>query len=583
MNTPLPSEERVRWRYMNAKQILCYNVGARDTRVKAARRFGKTDGTIAPFCIRITSSMPQGAGLWVGNSRKQLFTRTVPATNSAIERMFNLKEGRDFWWGQPPAKLGIPKPIVKPKDWSHVISFKNGFVWHLISLEVKGSANSMTVNSIIADEARFLRKEKLDAEVMPTLSGITHPTNHPGFTLENPYYKSTLFVSDAALTQRESWLEKEEEKCTKEIQQELERISNLLTGKNLTPKQQLEAMIWLKTPAGIKKLNKLRSQCFAYFSFSTLDNIDVLGKDYILKMKRDLPPVVFAISILNLPKIKTSDGFYSNLNIEKYHGYTPDDCPAIEMSLKKKIASRELSGSRIETDYETVDFAELQSVKNCTLDGDLMPFLPLEIAFDYNANINWVVTGQEYTFEGVPSLMTLSSMYVKNERKLRELCQDWCKYYAPHKSTCNVVHYYYDATAKQGSYAIAGVQAFWEVVMEELTARGWNVVGHDLGRPMEHPLKHKEINDAFRGVSNPYPRFNEDNNKALIVAMENTGVRVGTRGFEKDKSKEKYVETEFDPLELRTDGTDAWDTLFLGVKFYKSSMLSCVAPRVSGR
>lgn len=556
--------------YMNDAQILCYNIGARDTRLVAARRFGKTDGSIAPSVKRVTESMPRGAGIWVGNSRKQLFTRTVPASIAAIERMTGLKEGQHFWWGQPPSHLGIPKPIIKPKDWSHCISFYNGFVWHLVSLEVRGCANSMTVNFIIADESRFLRKDKLDSEVMPTLSGITHPTGHPGFTEANPYYKGTLFVSDAALTQRESWLEKEEEKATPEI---MKQIEEMVKYANKYP-------FLLNSKKFVDKLMALRCKCFAFFSFSTLENIQVLGKDYIAKMKRDLPPVVFAISILNMKKRQSCDGFYSNLDIEHFHGYTPAECPAIEASIKKKIASTVLGGQKL-CEYETVDFGELQKVNNCTADGDVKPFLPLHIAFDYNANINWVVTGQTYVFEGIDSLMTLSSMFVKNERKLRELCHDWCKYYAPHKKTSNTVYYYYDSTAKQGSYAVQGVQAFWQVVKEELTNAGWNVIGVDMGRPMEHRLKHKEINDAFRGVSSPFPRFNEDNNKSLIIAMENTGVRVGPKGFEKDKSKEKYVETEFDPLELRTDGTDAWDSLFLGVKFFRYNISGVGMPRRS--
>jgi len=42
--------------------------------------------------------------------------------------------------------------------------------------------------------------------------------------------------------------------------------------------------------------------------------------------------------------------------------------------------------------------------------------------------------------------------------------------------------------------------------------------------------------------------------------------------LEKDKSGEKYAETEKDQLEYRTDGTDAFDTLFIGMnKFPQAS------------
>jgi hypothetical protein len=65
--------------------------------------------------------------------------------------------------------------------------------------------------------------------------------------------------------------------------------------------------------------------------------------------------------------------------------------------------------------------------------------------------------------------------------------------------------------------------------------------------------------------------------------MENTGVQIGRDGFRKDKSKEKYIETEVDPLELRTDGTDAFDVLFMGVKYFQHSMDGICLPRRWGK
>lgn len=654
---------------MNRKQQIIYYAGARDTRVIASRRFGKTDGLIGPQCGRVTASMPQGAGGWVGNSRKQLFTRTTPATLAAIERFWGLKEGVHFWWGQPPKKLNIPRPIIQPKDWSHCISFYNGFVWHLISLEVRGSANSLTLNYVFMDEARFCKKEKYDAEVQPTLSGITHPLGDHRFTEDNPYYKGTMFVSDAALSLRDNWMEKEEEKSEltlergpfkgrtfKDLQNELDNyagrviyfnellrnakktghevrvveaekrteirmIANLCNEKKgafkilprpgvnrqnvtmlvsyhilneddaellfnheylITTDEYLDMQRIRKSDKYQKYINRLRCNTFATYRASTLDNINLIREDYIEKMKRDLPPIVFAISILNMKKRHSSDGFYSKLDIENVHGYVPQSCPAIENSMHLKIASTVIGGQTINTDYVTPDFNELQNVKNCTLDGDCLPDYDLHIAFDYNANINWVVTAQVYNDPIVnrESMMVLSSMFVKNDRKLRELCRDWCNYYAPHKATNRNVFYYYDSTAKYRGYAIEGQQDFKDVVIEELTKAGWIVTPIDMGRPPEHAMKFKDINEALAGITYPFIRINTENNESLIVAMENTEVRSGYKGFEKDKSKEKYIETEVDPLELRTDGTDAFDVLFWGIKYYQRPMCGICLPRI---
>ena len=74
------------------------------------------------------------------------------------------------------------------------------------------------------------------------------------------------------------------------------------------------------------------------------------------------------------------------------------------------------------------------------------------------------------------------------------------------------------------------------------------------------------INESFIGKGYYlYPQINKAHNEALILAMEQAGVRIGTKGFEKDKSGEKYAETEEDLLQYRTDGPAAWDTLFIGM------------------
>ena len=67
--------------------------------------------------------------------------------------------------------------------------------------------------------------------------------------------------------------------------------------------------------------------------------------------------------------------------------------------------------------------------------------------------------------------------------------------------------------------------------------------------------------------------FNKDNNYALLIAIQQADVYIGSKGFQKHKGGEKLAETETDLLELRTDATDAFDTLLLGciLQPYKST------------
>lgn len=59
-------------------------------------------------------------------------------------------------------------------------------------------------------------------------------------------------------------------------------------------------------------------------------------------------------------------------------------------------------------------------------------------------------------------------------------------------------------------------------------------------------------------------RFNRTNNEDLILAIQAAGVSRGRNGFRKDKGGEKLAETEEVLLEHRTDGTDPFDTLYIG-------------------
>ena len=74
------------------------------------------------------------------------------------------------------------------------------------------------------------------------------------------------------------------------------------------------------------------------------------------------------------------------------------------------------------------------------------------------------------------------------------------------------------------------------------------------------------INQGFAGKQRLMPFFNRQNNDDLILAIQTAGVVRGRNGFRKDKGDEKLDETEENRLEHRTDGTDAFDTLYIGTE-----------------
>ena len=210
---------------------------------------------------------------------------------------------------------------------------------------------------------------------------------------------------------------------------------------------------------------------------------------------------------------------------------------------------------------------------DCRADRDCNPLAPICIGMDYNANISWIVAGQ-------PSgrrLNVLKSFYVKFERKLPALIDNFCQYYAFHQN--KTVIFYYDTTALGSNYAV-NEQDFRWVIIHESERHGWTVIDVYLGNPMRHDEKYLLINQTFAGKQRLMSFFNRQNNDDLILAVQAAGVSRGRNGFHKNKADEKLVETEEDLLEHRTDGTDAFDTLYIGCEKFPQTEISFVS--VSG-
>ncbi len=647
--------------YMNRPQRLSHIIQAHDERGVASRRVGKTEH-IGDRAFQVGASMPQGMGAWGGISRAQLMCKLIPSALSAMARFYGLTEGVHYGAGRPPS--WVPKPIANLRNYADSIWFSNGFIWQMISMAQVASANSYTFNHAIFDECRFAKKQKIYEELVPAISGQTHPMGHEGFSRDtNPLYCGTSFMSDASLTMKGAWLEQEEEKLDehpamgpcmdmsyREIQTELEQYANsfiyyndllyyakkeqrpvvivtdeerarirqmaqdiaerkgpyrilgtkakepnkficdtlvnykvidqytaelLYSYKYLITKEEHEQILNLQM-GSLKRINQLRASAFYCWRANTFDNADIVSLEYIAQMKRELTDSIFSTSIRNIRKRKANDGFYTNLDLDNVHGYIPDDAPCIDKSIHVATASQVKSGTRYTEEYETYDFARLARVDDCTQDGDCVDELPLHIAFDYNANFNCIVTGQLYRRDGVEALNVLSSMYVQYERKLHALLEDWNRYYAPHKSKNRTVYYYYDSTSKFKGYAIENQADFKDTIISVLQRYGWQVIGTDMGHPMLHTEKYKVINEALGGFTSPAIRINRINNEALTLAMEMTEIKVSYTGtskvIKKDKSQEKKTESEENPMRTRTDITDAFDSLFIGVKFFRTRM-----------
>ena len=517
--------------YLNRAQQEALAVAANTEVLLCSRRFGKSFGVVSRRIKRNVQFMPGSTGAFVASSFKQARTRTLPAALSGL-REAGFIEGLHYVIGKrPPSRLGYKQPLVPVQNYDDVVTFYNGTQMVIISQDVKMSSNSLTLDWVIGDEAKGLNFEKLKDETFPANGGTMR------YFADCPWHHGILFVSDMPVLKSARWLLNYREKATPDI---VDAIKGLLHKRwELVHSDKQGPQVQGRVSRIDSMLSRLRKIAVFYKEWSIFENIDVVGLQYVKQMKRDLPPLVFQTSILCRRIDRLQDGFYPNFR-DNLHTYISNNNGPLE------DAGITVDGPG---DY------------GCLLDGDLDLRAPIAIAFDYNANINWLVAGQRVG----SVLRILKSFYVKYDRKLRELVDDFCHYYRAH--LCKQVVFYFDSTALGSNYAVSE-DDFKAVICEQFAKNGWAVDSQFIGRPLPHSQKYSIINDGFKGAKHIMPMFNRENNEALLSAIALAEVTVSPLGFHKDKRGEKLAESEDDPLELRTDGTDAFDTLFLGNVLY---------------
>lgn len=529
--------------YFNKPQRLTQLIGANISVIVAGRRTGKTDSIAAPFVLRNMQRMPGSTGGIVVPTFKHGLTNTLPGLLAAWKRWGYIR-GIHYVIGRKPPKT-FAKPIIEPAEYEHVITFYNGSCAVIISQDRPGSSNSLTLSWLLVDEAKFIDYNKLKDETLPANGGIKsyfgkHSCNH-----------SIMILSDMPQTQKGSWFLHYKDKMDTEVIAAIEglvydiwrlkeRIKSFKESGEVIPKQLLYTLKHKD-----RQLNQLRSIATYYKEYSSIENLQLLGENYIRQMKRDLTPLTFQTSILCQRIGIAKDGFYSSMR----EGHKYD---ASNMEYLDNVAQ-----SFYDNDDSHISAIEAQMDSRADKDTD--PNAPICIGMDYNANINWIVAGQ-------PSgrrLNVIKSFYVKFERKLPALIEEFCSYYTFHKN--KTVIFYYDTTALGSNYAV-NEQDFRWVIIHEFERRGWEVIDVYLGNPMRHDEKYLLINQGFAGKQRLMPFFNRQNNDDLILAVQAAGVTRGRNGFRKDKGGEKLAESEEDLLEHRTDGTDAFDTLYIGAE-----------------
>jgi len=531
----MEQQEPIFEQYLNDGQAYMLMMMPRDLVAECGRGFGK--GPVqAGRLLKASQMMPGCCAAGVFPSVKRGMINIIPSWMVHWEN-WGLRRDRDYIVGKKPWKaLGWKKPIFEPANWENCISFYNGSVCIMISQDRSGTSNSISLDYLALDEAKLLDFEQLKDETFQANRG-----NQMYFGKCYMHHGMTI-TSDTAMTKKGSWYFRYEQEMDSSLVRVMEGLVNHIWVLQQKMKKHPERAIYYerKIRKEEEQLNFFRSKCLLYCKYTSITNLAVLGKEFVHRMKRELPLLTFLTSIMCIRVGIALDGFYGALR-ESVNIYTAPNNTVLQ-----------LEGLN----------AEGGIPNDCRTDGDLDPKKPIAIAFDANNLINWLVCGQ---IGNDDRLRVLKSFFVKYDRKLEEVCEDFIAYYEYHRR--HQVIFYYDSTFLGQEYASSKGVSFANIIKSALRRHGWAVREKYIGKPMDHVLKAELINRMFQGHARHQVLINRDNNPDLLISIRSAGVKNG----KKDKTGEKLAETEEDRLEARTDGSDAFDTLCIGVERFPVS------------
>lgn len=538
--------------YLNKPQFFAYAVRAKETYLVWARGVGKTSGALNLRVVENVKRMPRSVGGMIGASYQQHKTRTLPSLLTGLERAGYVR-GIHYVFGTRPPKHW-PTAYEAPLAYSNFFSFRNGAGMHLISQDIKGGSNGLNLDWIIGDEAKLLNYEQYQDETMPTIRANRLRWQHLSC------HHSQVFTTSMPSTPSGKWILEKSKLADPVLIQliydlEMEYQEALRVAGNLQSSDSARAKANRIIRRSEKELDALRRQCVFYSEASALDNIEVLGEEYIRTAKRNMMPFLFNTEILNIKPGKVDGVFYPALE-GKVHMYRN----AYNTGYLETIPVE-----RVVNDYHAD-----KSSMDCRQDIDIDKSKPLYLAIDWGARINCLNVSQKIGRE----IRILKSMFVLSPKILDDLATDFCDYYSHHGQKHVIMVAGHDGRKGQANSVRSYSQQFADI----LRKRGWIVSDETQVFAPRHSEKFLLVNkilkeDGRGGLA--YVRINEFNCSDLITSLFNAPAIDWNGEIKKNKESERDEDL---PQNEATHLSDTFDMILM----YHNLMIHRTGSSLSG-
>ena len=475
--------------YLNKKQyelISSFQAHKVKTAVGVCGR-GMGKSTIAgEYIDRCRTTMPRSRGFIGGPTKESITNKILPSMQEHWERI-GVIEGKDYVVGKmPPKEWDTPKNKVN--DFKNVISFENGCALSMVSMYKEGGGRGPSFQFGMADEAGFFKRENFAANIMPAMRGLRWDIAR--LLIEAEHVDMMGGVPFGRIEQNGLDLE-----WVIPFSENPYYLSMLL----------LTSMPWTDTGKWI--LDYEHNKEAFYLEGTALDNLEVLGPQYIPNLQTNMTDLEFRIEVMNERLEQSENSFYHNWNDEKHI---------------------------IDRDPYRKD-------------------LPLEISFDFGQFMCMTVS------QAIDNVAyTIRAFYVKNG-SMGDLMDQFTQWYQDHP--VKDVHITGDVSGNRSRNPETDNRSLYDEIIDYLRVHGWNPIHMPRRYNPAHAEKHLILNKALeekKASGLPAVRMYSDGCQPLIISMKKAEAK---DQLQKDKSSEHPKSGV--AQEEATHFSDAWDYWYM--------------------
>jgi hypothetical protein len=499
--------------------ILSRMVDANETYFLASRGSFKTTRGISLFVIDKVYQMPRSSGVIVGLSFEHLGDNTIPPLLHSWAE-YGLKHGEHFVVAVKPPDHW-PKPFlgVVNGKYDHCITFHNGTVIHLVSLKKKASANGISAQWGVFDEAKFMKEKQLQDEIFPIFRGNEKHFQNLGCYMSK--FFATDKIADPAkikwLLSKRSLNEPARINVVITLAQELSRIKMAMAGKdpagNFVGQPSRTEGLQLKRSAHHieTRLHKLRSGMVFYIEASGLDVVATLNKNspgagdrWLKDKERNMDEHLFKVGILNKDPDRAGESFYPDFALQLHTHKNPFDINPIKPFI-------------IAADYQH-SIAPICIAQLCKLPG-----------------------ADDITLNYVDEIYCLAKQFDKPKDNgngkvgsLSAAVQLFCDRYKHHPTKRVIYVYDHTATGRR-----VDADKYFEIVVKILRKNRWAVRMVYTGQAPLHFAKYEDTKQWMSGAGDIGIMINADRCDRTITSIQASTATTIAGKTEKDKKNEK--------------------------------------------